>query len=887
VTSPVQPSVSTRSPLVQRSLLFRIVLSFFVLSSLIVVSLTVFSFWFLTRSARGQQVDRISAIATIKEEALNRWVKDQVRNTESIARLSQVEKPAAILCAPDATDAERRSAHLSLATFLSRLLPVYPEFHTIFILSAIGGQIVSSTDASAEGQYRVLDSEFLQGMRGTAIQNVHPSPITVDPTMSVSTPLLDPNGMAYGVIVVRLNLDMMDRIIQDRTGLGQTGEAYLVDRFSTFVSGSRFGRANYPRGVHSYGIDAALKGGNGSGSYLNYAGIPVLGAFRWIRNRDLALLVEVRQQEAFHAAWVQTLFLIASGLALVLVLAFGVFILARRLAQPIIAIQRAAQQVSTGNLDAAAPVMTHDEVGDLAMSFNRMTVTVKGLYEELKRKEEHFRTLIESSMDLVIVLNADGSFSFGSPSVQNVLGYGHEELATMSFLGIVHPEDSARWQEELSRLGGEPDAMMLGIPLRIVRKEGMTRTLEVNVRNLLEHPAVRGFVVNARDVTERRQLEEKLLQAQKMEAVGRLAGGVAHDFNNLLTVVIGYADALSLSGELPYDAREYVGEIGKAAARAAELTQQLLAYSRKQVLQPRTIDLNALLAGMNGMLKRLIGEDVVISMRTAPDLQHVRADPSQISQVVMNLAANARDAMPDGGAIVFETRNTIVDEACCRRFPELTPGSYVTLAVSDTGCGMDEETRGLIFDPFFTTKGVGKGTGLGLATVYGIVTQSGGHITVQSGVGQGSTFTVYLPVTSAATTGQKPDGADRELVRGVETILVVEDEEPLRLMVRRILERAGYVVATAARAEEAIACAAELSRVDLLLSDVILPGMNGKEIAVRLRREHPSLKVLFISGYAESVIGHHGVLPEATAFLQKPFSPAALARKVREVLDGR
>jgi PAS domain S-box-containing protein len=886
VTSLRRLDGSARAPLFQRSLLFRIVVSFFLLSSLIVISLTVFSFWFLARSARHQQMQQIDAIATIKVATLSRWMDDQVRRVKVIRDLPQLQKVAALLCAPGGTEAERRRAHTALDGFFAGLLPNFPEIRSLSLLSGIGGRIVFSTDVASEGQFRVLDSEFLEGTRGMSIQNVHPSPITLDPTMSISAPLFTRGGTAVGVIVVTLSLDSMDRIIQDRTGLGATGEAYLVDRFSTFVSGSRFGRANYPRGVHSRGIDAALKHGSGSGSYLNYDGVPVIGAYRWIEARDIALLVEVSRAEAFHAAWTQTLFLVAIGFSLVLVLAFGVYVLARSIAHPILAIQKAAQQVSSGSLDAEAPVLTRDEVGDLALSFNRMTVTVRGLYEEIRRKEEHFRTLIESSLDMVIVLNADGSISFSSPSVHRSLGYSPAELLAMPPFALIHPEDVARSREDMARIGEEAGSLLQGVSFRVVRRDGIPRVLEASVRNLLSHPAVRGFVVNARDVTERRQLEEKLLQAQKMEAVGRLAGGVAHDFNNLLTVVLGYTDALFASDGLAAQAFEYATEIGKAATRAAELTQQLLAYSRKQVLQPRTIDLNSLLCGMHGMLKRLIGEDVTITIRTAADLRSVRADPTQIAQVVMNLAANARDAMPNGGSILFETSTALLGEEDCRRFPGLSPGPHVTLEVSDTGCGMDEETRGLIFDPFYTTKGVGKGTGLGLATVYGIITQSGGHITVRSAVGAGSTFTVYLPVSQEASAPQGIEAVDQTIPRGDETILVVEDEEPVRRMISMILMGAGYRVGTAAGAAEASARSRELGRIDLLVTDVILPGLNGREIAGELLRAQPSMKVLLISGYAENVIGRHGIIPETTAFLQKPFSIASLARKVRDVLDG-
>ncbi|HZO12185.1 MAG TPA: ATP-binding protein, partial [Polyangiaceae bacterium] len=380
-------------------------------------------------------------------------------------------------------------------------------------------------------------------------------------------------------------------------------------------------------------------------------------------------------------------------------------------------------------------------------------------------------------------------------------------------------------------------------------------------------------------------LAEQLRHAQKMEAVGRLAGGVAHDFNNILSVVIGYSE-LMLS-ELPEGdpLAQNILEIRRAGSRAAELTRQLLAFSRRQVLQPRVLVLNEVLTGMERMVRRLIGEDVELSVNLAPDLGRCRADTGQIHQVMLNLVVNARDAMPHGGTLCIETKNLEVSEASALRHSGLTPGAYVCLTVRDTGTGMGDETAAHIFEPFFTTKEAGKGTGLGLATVFGIVQQSGGAIWVESEEGKGTTFHVCLPRTDAVEDDDQ-ERSSAPLSGGGETILLVEDSDQVRALVRGILARAGYHVLEAANAGEALlVCEQHEEDIDLLLTDLVMPRMGGQQLAERLREPRPEMKVLFMSGYTdETVLGQaDGEVP----FLQKPITPDALTRKVHEVLDSR
>ena len=412
-------------------------------------------------------------------------------------------------------------------------------------------------------------------------------------------------------------------------------------------------------------------------------------------------------------------------------------------------------------------------------------------------------------------------------------------------------------------------------------RDGSLIDVEISAGKIIFEGRDAALVVS-RDVTERRQMQERLAEAEKMEAVGRLAGGVAHDFNNLLTVISGYATILreDPSAALPLD------EIEHAAEQAAALTRQLLAFSRRQVLRPQAVDVNEIVGGMGPMLERIIGDDVQVAIELADRVSAVEADRAQIERVVLNLAANARDAMPGGGRLTIATADVVLEDSYVATHGEVTPGPHVLLAISDTGVGMSDEVRRRLFEPFFTTKAGGGGTGLGLATVFGVVKQSGGSIFVYSEPGRGTTFKVYLPASDLPVTAAGEDGRPAT-ARGSETVVVVEDDESVRELVRIMLGACGYEVLSAADADSAVRlCEEHPAGVDLLLTDVVMPDVGGRALAERLTALFPHLRVLFMSGYSDEAVVRHGIIRPGTSFIEKPFTQVALARKVREVLDA-
>ena len=591
------------------------------------------------------------------------------------------------------------------------------------------------------------------------------------------------------------------------------------------------------------------------------------------------LLPRTIYQEGQNSLLQFLLLLLAAGLS------FGVvtlLMLERFVVSRVASLSDSITQIgASGDLGARLKVSGHDELANLGDTINSMLEDLERVQNERQEERARLAVMVEKIPAVLWTANAQSQITSAMGAGLEALGINGRESAGLPltlFFGTDDPQYPAI-AAHYRALAGE------SIAFDASWKE---RRFEASVQPLRDPDGdIQGVIGVALDVTDRERLTDQLRQSQKMQAIGELAGGVAHDFNNLLMVVKGHAQLLleKLSDTSPL--RGSVQQVEKAADRAAALTRQLLAFSRKQVLQPRVLDMNEVVASMIRMFSRVIGENIEMAFLPGGNLARVKADPAQIEQVLLNLVVNARDAMPDGGRLTIETSNVVLDRGYAATHASVEPGSYVMMSVTDTGCGMDEKTRSRIFEPFFTTKGPGKGTGLGLATVYGVVKQSGGYIYVYSEVDHGTTFKIYLPQVHAEPDKLGTESDPTGHARGTETILFVEDEQSVRDLVRQFLSATGYCVLEAADGLHAQRVAsAHPGPIHLLVTDVVMPHLSGPELAMQLAKKRPEMKVLFISGYTDDTVFRHGVLEGGVAFLQKPFNLKALAEKIREVLKG-
>ena len=546
--------------------------------------------------------------------------------------------------------------------------------------------------------------------------------------------------------------------------------------------------------------------------------------------------------------------------------------------------------------DSGAPIRGSDGATTGVVLVFRDQGEERAAERELAKRERRYRLLADNTLDVIWTMAPDLTFTYVNPAVESMTGYTPEEWVGTVLGDHCDDESMALMTQVIAdEMAKGPESRGVIFEVDMLRKDGSPVPAEIHGRVMFDEHGKPALLQGlTRDISERRRAEreqealrEQLAASQRMESIGMLAGGIAHDFNNLLSVILSYTGFAMDAHDEDDPVRDDLAEVTRAAEQAASLTRQLLAFSRRLVLEPVVVNLNEVVSELGRMLQRVIGEHVELEMGPAADLGNARVDPGQMEQVLMNLAVNARDAMPDGGRLTIETRNTTLDAAYADAHVELEPGDYVVLSVSDSGYGMDAGVRAKVFEPFFSTKGRGRGTGLGLSTVYGIVKQSGGHISIYSEPGEGTTVKVYLPRVPDEVLGsrKRPEVAPPT---GDETVLVVEDEEAVRRMAARILASAGYTVLEAASGDAALTlCERHRNGIDLLVTDVVMPRMSGKELAERLGRHEPELKVLYMSGYTDDAIVHHGVLEPGTAFIGKPFGAAEFIRKVREVLDGR
>ncbi len=737
----------------------------------------------------------------------------------------------------------------------------------------------------------LADRSFVRGAieaRDFAVGGYQVSRVIGVPNVGFGYPALDDRGEVRSVVYASLTLEVLQRDLEGLP-LPEEAEAAVTDRWGVVL-------AAHPDPLDSVGkpfpaglLQAAARGEEAGevegrdGLRRLYALWPVTGTQG---ETVMRAVVGLRAAEAYapvRAIFGRTLLLF--GLASLLALAAAVVAGERVLVRKLRALAGASRRIAEGDYRVRSGLAAEGgEIGEVVRAFDEMARSL----EALQRQN---RLLLDSVGEGILGLEGEGRVSFANPAAERLLGREASRMLGRPAHDLIHgtrPDGSPFPHEECPILAALRDGQVhQAIEDTFWRADGSPLPVEYVSTPVRDAGAIVGAVVAFRDVAERRRLEEELRHAQKMEAVGRLAGGVAHDFNNLLTGIVSAAHFLRESLEPAHPGRGDVGEILEAADRAAALTRQLLAFSRRQVLAPRVIDVSASVRSVERMLRRLIGEGVSLEVRLPGKPVSVRADPSQIELVVLNLAVNARDAMPGGGRLAIEVAEVEARDPARPSDPALPAGALVALSVSDSGAGMDEATRARVFEPFFTTKPAGKGTGLGLSTVYGIVTQSGGTVRVQSAPGRGTTFRVYLPrcEPEEAAPEARPAAPARG---GTETVLLVEDEDVVRDLARRALAASGYRVLAADGPEAALRLARdEPGPVDLLLTDVILPGSTGPALARRLLELRPAARVLFMSGYTGGQLEEDGVLPAGTAFVQKPFDPDGLLARVREVLDAR
>jgi|GEM_PF-518800 len=799
---------------------------------------------------------------------------------------------------------------------LAGLLGIQPSFRELLLLDAEGG--LKYRIARLPGRSDLMGRLNAEAIAEARKAGGYVSPVYIDsvssvPLIAIAAPMTDAFKDYRGVIAAEVDLSFMWDLVSSLR-VGKSGYAYVVDGEGILIAFSDIARVLKGENVGRLRPVEEFKDGRPGTAestarpYRGILGSAVAGAFVPLGTPDWAVVTELPWAEAYREVIRQFTIMAIITLVVATLASLSGALIARRLTVPLSELMGIATRIAGGDRDLQAEVRGPSEVAGLASAFNSMTsqlrMSLESLerrYDELKRaeqslreSEERFRSLVETTSDWVWETDLDGVYVYASPRVADVLGYAPEEIVGRTLFDLM-PSGTAEAVAAEFRACAEAGKPFLRKEYEKVRKDGRNIVAESSGAPAFgENGGLRGYRGVDRDITEIKRaqaeqaiLEEQLQQAMKMEAIGQLAGGVAHDFNNLLTVIIGNVDLARLEFKATDPAMAFFEPIFSAAESAAGLTRQLLAFARRQLIQPKVVSLNELVGKFMKSFVTLLGEDVALRTALDPGLVLVRVDPGQIEQILVNLATNARAAMPTGGEIFIETSNAYLDEEYCSSHAETRPGEYALLAVTDTGTGMDEETKSHIFEPFFTTKPSGRGTGLGLATVFGIVKQSRGFIEVYSEPGQGTQFKIYLPRAVKGREEIVQDAPFVDLPTGNQTIFIAEDNEEVRRSTLRTLQVLRYKVTAPSTGEELLEIAAEhQGRIDLLITDVVMPRMNGPELAERLKALHPEARVLFTSGYTYNVIAHHGIVNDGVNFLSKPFTIRALAEKVKQILSS-
>jgi len=884
----------------------RLVVSFLGVSLLSVALVAALAFVRARSAMREQIVDLIGALAASRETQLDRWVNEQRLEVEFLSRLGLLQQGAGILAGGSRGSEAGVRARRTMRDLLAEADTLTPDLQEIFILSIPGAEVLVSSDSVREGEYRVTDEYYHEGRLRTFVKSVYPSPVTGRPAFTIAVPLTNLAGDTVAVLAAHLDLERIDAVIADRRGLGAAGESYLVDHFNEFVSAERFGRERRLRGVHSEGIRAAVhEKRSGIGEYRNYAGVPVIGAFRWLEAQQLAVMVEIPQAEAFAPARRLAQVILLAGLGSMVVLAGGVWLFARRISRPVLAVAAAAERVAGGDFGATAPVVTRDEIGRLAVAFNGMTSRLARLHESRERQmadlsraaqalaegRELLQAIVDSTPGYIIVADLEHRLLLGSRPLLTPLKRTSEEMIGQSVHELFGAVIGNRFvdQAEAALAAGGPVEREQDVETAWGRRQFATVVFPLFDSRHVPY-AVCGI---ANDITERRRAEEEqhrfaeqIQHTQKLESLGVLAGGIAHDFNNLLTAILGHADMAMLDVPADSPTREDLERIVQAAQRASEMTTQMLAYAGRGRFVVEPLCPNRLVLEMSQLLRISIPKKVDLRYDLADDLPPVQGDRVQLQQVVMNLITNAAEAIgTEVGTITLESR---VSRTAGREPIEglqgdpLAPGEYVRITVSDTGSGMESATLRRIFEPFFTTKFTGRG--LGLAAVLGIVRGHHGALSVISAPGQGTVFSVYLPVAPGSVAAPPEEEAPAHPNPRTGTILLVDDEEYVRKLAHRALTRRGYEVLLANDGAEAVdTFRRERRNIDLVVLDLTMPVMDGRQAMIAMRAIDPSVKVVLSSGFTELDLSARGD-GENAFFLQKPYLPSQLLDVVAEAV---